>query len=275
MDWRAICFDSNDPGPWAFITAAIAILAANIAWLIVHSSEGWRSRNAHFALLSKGVPAAAWLIASLYLLLPPFYAWRCGALSPYLLGVAELDWIESLSIGGPFAGLVIALVVFGWLVYRRALPPAAPAVGGEGRALPVLRAAIDAGLTQWRLAFLRAALIAWLAALPTFPDALPAALLRQLQAQSFYWGSWLGLGLALIEAGLNPFVRDALQRPTPVLQQQARPEALLRGLALAVATTGLFVLTRNFWLCLVCQTAVETLIVGWLPLHRPAHQAVG
>lgn len=275
MNWRTTCFDASDPGLWAFVTAAIAILAVNIAWLIVHGSEDWRGRNAHLALLSDSVHAAAWLIASLYLLLPPLYAWRCGVISPYLLGVAELDWIESLSVGGPFVGLVIALVVFGWLIYRRTLPPAAPAVRGEGRVLLAFRAVIDAGLTQWRLAFLRAALIAWLAALPAQPDALPAALLRQLQVQSFYWGSWLGLGLALIEAGLNPFVRDALHWPTPALQQQERPEALLRGLALAVATTGLFVLTRNFWLCLACQAAVETLIVGWLPLHRPAPQAAG
>lgn len=275
MTWLETHFDLADPGLWALVTAAVGILAVNFAWLIAYSCEAASGRGATFVRQSNAVRAAAWLIASLYLLLPPFFAWRYGAISPYLLGIAELDWIESLSVGGPFVGLVIGLVVFGWLVYRRLSPPGGCANSGENRALLALRAAVDAGLTQWRLAFYRAALIAWLAAPPALPAALPAAFLSRWQAQPFYWGSWLGLGLALIEAGLNPFIRDALGRPTPALLCQERPEALLRGLGLAVATTGVFLLTRNFWLCLACQVVADTLIMGWLPLHRPAPQATG
>jgi hypothetical protein len=275
MTWLETHFDLTQPGLWAFVTAALAILAANIAWLIVRACEGPRLRAVARLLRSSGARAAAWLIASLYLLLPPFYAWRYGAISPYLLGIAELDWIESLSAGAPFVGLVVALIAFGWLVYRRALPTGAPIPAGESRVLLALRAAIDASLTQWRLAFCRAALIAWLTVLPALPAPIPAALLRELQAQPFYWGSWLGLGLALLEAGLNPFFRDTLGWPAPEARRHDRPEALLRGLALAVATTGLFVLTRNFWLCLACHVVADTVIAGWLPLRRPTPQVAG
>lgn len=198
MSWLETHFDLTQPGLWAFVTAAMAILAANFAWLIVHACAESRIGACAPLLRSSGVQAAAWLTASLYLLLPPFYAWRYGAISPYLLGVAELDWIASLSAGGPFVGLVIALIAFGWLAYRRALPAGEPLAAGESRVLLTLRAAIDASLTQWRLAFCRAALIAWLTALPALPAPFPAPLLRELQAQPFYWGSWLGLGLALL-----------------------------------------------------------------------------
>ena len=274
MNWLETHFDLTQPGLWAFVTAALAILAVNLAWLIARACEGPRLRVAARVLRANGVQAAAWLIASLYLLLPPFYAWRYGAISPYLLGIAELDWIESLSAGGPFVGLVIALLAFGWLVYRRALPTGEPAPAGAGRVFLALRAAIDAGLTQWRLAFCRAALIAWLAALPALPAPIPAGFLAELQAQPFYWGSWLGLGLVLLEAGLNPFFRDTLGWPAPEARRHDRPEALLRGLALAIATTGLFVLTRNFWLCLACHVVADTVIAGWLPLRRPTSELV-
>lgn len=270
MSWLAAHFDLADPGWWAFITAAAAILAVNCAWLATRAAEAARGRTVARVIKSPPVQAAAWLIASLYLLLPPFDAWRYGAISPYLLGIAELDWVESLRAGGPFVALALGLVVFGWLVYRRALPPDGPASPGMPRALCALRAAIDAGLTQWRLAFCRAALIAWLMA----PSSFAATFLPGLRAQPFYWGSWLGLGLALIEAGLNPFFRDALWRPSAEARRQDRPEALLRSLGLAIATTGLFVLTRNFWLCLVCQVVADTVIVGWLPLRRSAAQAL-
>lgn len=275
MDWLETHFDLTSPGFWAFVTVALAILATNIAWLIVRACEGPRTRKVARLLRSSGVQATAWLIASLYLLLPPFYAWRYGAISPYLLGIAELDWIESLSAGGLLGGLVIALAAFGWLVYRHALPAGQGDPAGENRVLLAVRAAIDAALTQWRLAFCRAVLIAWLTALPALLASLPGAILREMQAQPLYWGSWLGLGLALIEAGLNPFLRDTLRLPTSEARRQDRPEALLRSLALAIATTGLFVLTRNLWLCLACQIVIDTAIAGWLPLHRPAQQTAG
>ena len=69
----------------------------------------------------------------------------------------------------------------------------------------------------------------------------------------------MGLGLIGLEWALNPFARAALGRPI-------RREAALRRVILAIATTALFAITRNVWLCLACDLAVETVIAGWLPL---------
>jgi hypothetical protein len=275
MDWLEAHFDLSSPGFWAFVTIALAILVVNIAWLVVRVSEGPRTRTIARVLRSSAVQALAWLIASLYLLLPPFLAWRYGAISSYLLGLAELDWIESLRAGGPFVGIVIALAVFGWLVYRHTLPGSPVEPAGDGRLLHALRAPIDAILTQWHLAFGRALMIAWLPTVSILPAALPNAILAGMQAQSFYWGSWLGLGLLLIEAGLNPFFRDLLQAPTAEDRRLDKPEALLCSFGLAAATTGLFVLTRNLWLCIACQVVVDTVIAGWLPLYRSEQQTAG
>ncbi len=93
---------------------------------------------------------------------------------------------------------------------------------------------------------------------------MPAAdrLLQGLQSEPLYWGAWLGLAAAGLEWVLNPFDRACLRRT-------GDREVALRRAALAVATTGLFVLTRNFWLCLAVHVAVETLAVGWFPLQLP------
>ncbi len=272
MEWLASHFDLIRPGFWLCAAVGLAVLATNLAWLVVHVCEQLRLERALRLLRADAVQAVAWLIASAWLLAPPFYAWRAGAISPYHLGVAELDWIASLSAGGWPALLIVAVAMFGWLIYRHTLPADSTGAGDESRLILALRAAIEAGLTQWHLAFCRAALIGWLSASPVMP-ALPAAwaeaILRGVLAQPFYWGSWLGLSVALFQAGLNPFVRDALSRPSPRQHRQGRPEALLRDLALAFATTGLFVLARNFWLCLICHVVISTTIAGWLPVRQP------
>lgn len=274
MNWLATRFDLTSPGWWVFVSAAVAILATNIGWLVAHLSDRRPSSAGARWCRSDVARAGAWLIASLWLLVPPFYAWRYVAISPALLGIAEIDWAESLGVGGLFTGLIMALAVFGWLVYRHVLPARADAAAQEGRVLLTLRAAANAGLLQWHLAFYRAALIAWLSTLAAPSGPLPAALLQTTQSRPDYWGSWLGLGLLLVEAGLNPFVRDALTAPSAAELRQGRPEALLRSLAMTVATTALFLLTRNFWLGLLSHVAVETVITGWLPLYRPIRTSV-
>jgi hypothetical protein len=139
----------------------------------------------------------------------------------------------------------------------------------EGRLIHALRAPIDASLAQWHLAFYRAVTIGWLSGIAVFPVTFPNTLRESLQSQPFYWGSWLGLGVLLVEAALNPHLWAVLDTPTQEERAWGKPEAILRNLALAVATTALFILTRNLWLCLACQVIVETAIAAWLPLHRP------
>ena len=176
------------------------------------------------------------------------------------MGLTELDWIASLRAGGPLAAIVVGLLLFGWLVYRHALPTGL-APGRIERVGRLLRAPLDAALQQWHGAFYRALVIGLLPAamgsLMTVP--LVPALARSAATDALYWGSWLGLGLLALEWALNPFARAELRQPI-------RREAALRRAILAIATTALFTLTRNLWLCLACDIAVETVIAGWLPL---------
>jgi hypothetical protein len=152
------------------------------------------------------------------------------------------------------------LLLFGWLVYRHSLPPGgAPSRIARGARL--LRAPLDAALQQWHGAFYRALVIGLLPAAVGSLASVPlvSTLSRSAATEALYWGSWLGLGLLALEWALNPFARAALRHPI-------RREAALRRAIMMIATTALFALTRNFWLCLACDLVVETVIAGWLPL---------
>jgi hypothetical protein len=268
MDWLETYLDLSNPGLWILASFALAVLAANAAWVVLRLTRGHLRLGR--LLRSSGVRAIVWLVVSLYLLLIPLFAWRYGAISPYFLGLNELDWVGSITAGGLLTVLLAVLVLFGWLVYRHALPAdQAETPPTEGRLIHALRAPIEAALAQWHLAFYRAAAIGWLAEISALPAGFPSALRESFQAQPLYWGSWLGLGVLLVESALNPHLWAVLNTPTQEERTWGRPEAILRGLALAVATTALFILTRNLWLCLACQVIVETAIAAWLPLHRP------
>ncbi len=260
-------------GIWVLASVVVAVAATNLAWLSLHGRimrPRWRDR------LHGWAPAAlplAWLATSLFLLVPPFLAWRVGTLSLYDLGLTETDWLTLAGAAGMWAFTIVALTLFGWLVYRRTLRIDLGEARGTGDAGSGARGArawlapLDASLLQWHWVFYRAAAIGWLAAASPLPGAFLrgpwavrlAALYAAGGAQPVYWGSWLGLCLAGIEWALNPFARAGLRA-------SGQQESTLRAAGLAVATTALFSFTRNFWLCLFCSVAVETLIAGWLPL---------
>lgn len=264
--------DPANPAAWLLASFLASVLLTNVGWLAV------RRAVARPAFRSGPLAAASWLGISLFYLLAPFFAIQRGVLSPYVLGISEINWPATLSNGMVLAGLIVAGLLFGWLVYRRACSEEGPTLAHNvrqddallppplARLLAVLRAPLDAALHQWHWAFYRAAVAGWLA----LPLALPGAplvdhVLQGLQDQPLYWGAWLGILVAAIEWALDPFARSRARRA-------GDREAALRRAALGVATTGLFVLTRNFWLCLVVQVAVETLAVGWFPLRSLAAQ---
>jgi len=257
------------PGPrdleglwWVAGSLVLALLATNAGWQTLQVFKAWKV----YGKVKVYGPALGWLLRVLFLLLPPLAAWRSGALSLYFMGLTELDWIESLSVGGPLAVVVAGLLVFGWLVYRRTLfRLARDHDGRRGNLLStrqnsLWRALLDATLWQWHWAFYRSAAIGWLAAGMgmQLETALPS-LARYLWEQPLYWGSWLGLGLVAGEWALNPFARVAWR-------VSGQREQVLQTAILAIITTALFVLTRNFWLCLACHLVVETAIVAWFPV---------
>jgi hypothetical protein len=252
--------DPHNPVFWLCASLLAAVLAANTAWLVRKIP---RIRSGTPPSQTLGVLSAlAWLLVSIFFLLPPPAAWRFGALSPRLMGLAGIDWVGSLRAGAPLMFVIIGLLIFGWLVYRRSL-------AGDRRRKRVarvgatLRAPIDAALLQWHWAFYRALAIALV---PVVAGALASSeiwrpLGSQLMAAPLYWGSWLGLALIAVEWALNPFSRARLQRP-------GQRETVLLRVVLAIATTALFTVTPNFWLLLTAHLAVETVIAGWLPLPK-------
>lgn len=248
----------DTPLTWLDLRAPITWLAASViaATVVTNLVYPLSRRTGH--LRAPGWQIAAWLGTGLFFVLVPLAAWHNGVLSPYYLGVGGLDWVPSLSLGVPVTVAIMAAILAGWLAYRRLLPgPTQPRA--TVRALTVLRAPLEAALSQWHWAFYRALAIAWIATWPS-PASQPGGLLpRDFAPEAFYWGSWLGLLIAGLEWLLNPFAHMALRL------SGSRESALCRA-ALAVATTGLFVATRNLWLCLACHVIAETIITTWLPL---------
>jgi len=88
-----------------------------------------------------------------------------------------------------------------------------------------------------------------------------------LQGEPLYWGACLGLAVVCVELALDPLSRT-------VLHLSGDGHSIIRRVTIAIATTGLFVITRNLWLCLIVHAAVETLIAGWfpLPLQSPVQE---
>ena len=249
-------FDLQQPLAWLIGCMALAVVTTNAAWLVVQRNR-----------LPANLPALTWLVISLFWLLPPLLAWRAGALSLSFMGIAEIDWIQSLAGGLPLAASVIGLVLFGWLIYRRTLPQrAAETAGPFDRVGRTGRALLDAGLLGWHWAFYRAAAIGWLAGLPDAAISQPvlAHAAGQITAQPLYWGSWLGLACVGLEWALNPFARTELHVP-------GRHEAALRRIVLALTVTAIFIVSRNLWLCLAAQALIETAIAGWFaaPVRAP------
>ncbi len=259
MKTLSTLLDPAQPATWLLGSTALTIIAANLAWLVAQRIRRARSTG------GQSVPQiAAWLAVALFFIFPPLFAWQAGALSPYYLGLSGLDWIPSSMSGAPVAAVVLAVLLAGWLVYRRTLPRSATPAGRQhGRIVAALRAPLDAALYQWHWAFYRAAAVGWIAMSASGAHSLSRTLNLGLAADALYWGSWLGLLFLAAEWALNPFARSALR--TPVAQEKA-----LRQIALAIATTAIFALTRNLWICLICHVTAETLIVGWLGASRGA-----
>jgi hypothetical protein len=260
QDDYSIMLTLENPIVWLVGSLILSILATNLARLPFGDRllESLAQR-----LPWPGLPALVWLLISLYMLLLPLAAWQAGALSPFHLGLSGLDWVDGLAQGGSLIVLLIGSTIFGWLIYRRTLPPMHRRRGKW--TIP-----IDIALTQWHWAFYRAAMIGWLlnAGNPTANIAPSSKLFDMLQTQPLYWGAWIGFGLIVLEGALNPFTRVSLNIP-------GRRESIVRNTFLAVATTALFFLTRNFWLCLITHMVIEISVAWLFPGPEPASRGEG
>jgi hypothetical protein len=106
--------DPANPATWLLLSFVAIVLGTNTGWLTV------RKRMADPVFRRGPLAAAGWLALSLFYLLLPFAALQRGVLSPYALGLTEINWPATLSNGMVLAGLIVAGLLFGWFVYRRA-----------------------------------------------------------------------------------------------------------------------------------------------------------
>jgi hypothetical protein len=250
---------SKDPLFWVLGSLALAVIATNVTRLAMRTR--WWGRAASSGDTWGRLRPLVWLLTALFLFLPPIAAWRDGALSPYLMGLSELDWVDTLVTSGGLAVVCGGIIVFGWLIYRHKLPVRPRArLSGQPWLAPV-----NAALLQWHWAFYRAGVIGWLVLAAERKSTGSAAFLAPFVEQPLYWGSWLGMILVAVEWGLNPFAREALIGSRHSADHAPAAELTVIRMALAVSTTALFVVTRNFWLALVCHVVVETAIVAFLP----------
>ena len=166
----------------------------------------------------------------------PFAALVTGAVSPRLMGLTLIDWKTSLSLG---IGLIAAFAVLFALV--RMGQPAPSQALRPGLPLRIFHS----GATEFSWCFLRAA---------TWESILLSGRALTLPA---YWATW-GAALLIL--------------PDLILQREQSPARLVR-VAILVATSVLYIYTRNFWLCWILH-ALPALMFAGVPLARTAHAQV-
>lgn len=161
-------------------------------------------------------------------LLVPYLGLISGGLSPRLMGLSNIDWLVGLSLGIGISFVVLAalLIVRATTLFSTSVPERPARLPAPIRLTPYGAAWLRNGAEEFHWSFLRGGL--WELLL-----ALPATL-----ASPAYMAVWLAAAFATVE--LLIFPHSGRQR--------------LVKLTILVATTILFLYTRNFWLCWLLHT---------------------
>lgn len=219
VDWHELAF-------WVLGSILIYALATLLLWLALRGSGSGAARLRGF-LQSAGGVILAWLLRLLWLLLPGFAALVLGILSPRLMGITQIDWGASFGFGALFALVALAVLLAAGLSYRRVHPLPRPYPSITVALALSIRLLLEAGALQWHWAFYRSAVIGW-------ADA--GGLVNPI-----YWGTWLAVALICLEGALSPL----LWRDLRIVGLAER--RVLRGVLL-IATSVMYLLSRNFWL---------------------------
>ncbi len=180
---------------------------------------------------------SAWwpLLRILGLTLPPYLALQSGLVSAREMGLAELDWIQRFGQGLAVSGaLLLVLLAASWQFRHVNATSITPS---SWRFLLPLEAA--AAQLMWAL--LRVA-GAWF--------------LRGRgmgAAEASYAGAWLGLAVLYLAWAADPTWRARLRLPASQRRE-------LIAVALALATTVVFIVSGNLWLCWVLHMIVMAIV---------------
>ena len=260
----------NEAWIWLGGSFVLAVLAANVAWFFRVPRSGplgsavarlvaWPSGAGLYKtarlLYYVGLPFAALLfghdaVTARFLGMQPFELPAAGQASAG--DVISQNWLNWARDAGWAACAGAALFVFMLLArgaYRRALTAAD---FRETRS-----SARGSGWTQLREAAYHE--VHW-----AFYRNAPLIALRS-DAESAYWGIWIGLSLVAVEAVLNPAWRRGLNLP-----EQA-PVYLGRA-SLAVLSAVLFWKTQNLWLAIALHFVISWALAAIAHATTPSDQ---
>ena len=225
------------------LSIALHALVSNVAWLnrTPVSLRRW-GRFVDWMHTARVARVIDEIVRWLYYLGLPYAALMLGFTTMRALGVWGMDWTSTAI---PFAvigiGALLALV-WVWRPYARSEHPHAIDESGWNWA----RHIVEVIYQEAHWAFYRSGPILWLG--------------------DFYWGSFIGLILALIEGWSNPFVRANAHDIT-------RADAPLWSGSLAIVSTLIFVFTQNAWYALVVHLIIDLGLrttIGFPRAHTPS-----
>lgn len=205
---------------------ALYALAANLAWVqraprggrLGRLIEWWQTRWVGRTIGELG----RWV----YYLALPWATLMLGYSTVRALCVWGMDWLAPILMLGLLALGATAAILWVWQPYARAEHPHAIDESGWNWA----RHAIEILYQEAHWAFYRCGPILWLG--------------------DFYWGSFFGLMLALLEGWSNPKVRASVR-------EVARADAPLWSGSIAIISTVVFIFTQNTWYCLLLHLALD------------------
>jgi len=234
---------------WLWLSGSLfsAILWTNIKWFFHQPRSG--AIGEYFARLTswRFAPELLQILRSLYYIGLPYAAllWGRDAVVGQFLGLGQeqanaplvahwLDWARDTGWAAALGIGAWTLLALGFWTYHQALS----AAGNE---------TTIAGTNASGWVFLREAAyheVHW-----AFYRNAPIMTLKKYDGGE-YWGVWVGLLLAALEAMLNPVWRKSLSNP------RKAPASLMRS-ALTIVSSVLFLTTRNLWLALALHWIVS------------------
>jgi len=224
--------------PWVLASMAWYALATVALWLALRHS-GPKGR---LSSLLGSIPGqlGLWLARLTWLIGPGYAALLLGILSPRLMGLSQVELGWGLGRGLLFAAGALAVLLAAGLSYRRAHPAQPPYLTlSHGIALTVLLV-MEAGALQWQWAFYRSAMIEALTTTTT-------------SSAPVYWGTWLAVGVLVVQGALSPWLWHDLRR-AGLAERRVLRAALLAG------SSVLYLLSRNFWLAWALHGAASAIL---------------
>ena len=230
---------------WLALSVALYVAATNLSWRVSGWTAGRGSRIGAAVRWCAASPLTA-LGSLAYNIGAPCAAIAVGLLDPQQMGLVQVDWLNSLVAGAAMLGAAGLLLWLDRVYLGRLLTEP---LDGSLSDVP----AASAISTVWDVAFLQAHLGFYRGVAITLVGA--------------YAGALAGLGLVLLEWGLNPAWRLQWSK-----RGLARPAF---DLFMALTTTVLFLYTGNLWVCAAvhCILALSLRGPGRAVTDRPEQDA--